>query len=113
MVTKLTNDMLEEFDTPILQSFAKAYLAFMYSSPCTAKRKLYKYFEPLKTEELSEYCILYGQDREKTYEALIAEFKACIMVKAFDKFFDDPKKTKYWQSKSIPKLIILKKWLTE
>ena len=108
---ELTADMIAEFDTPILKSFLDAYIAFIHSSPCTVKRKLYRYFEPLKTDELSEHDILYGEDREKTYDKLIAEFKVCIMTRAFDKFFSQPKTTLYWQSKSIPRLVILKKWL--
>ena len=109
----LSPEQLEEFDTPMLQNFAKAYLEFQHSSPCTSKRKLFKYFEPLSTEELEENEILFGADREKTYQTLLAEFKVCIVAKEFDKFFQQKNKTLYWQSKTLPKLVILKKWLSE
>lgn len=108
---ELTDEQKAEFDTPLLQAFARSYLRFAHSSPCTAKRKLYKYFEPLHENELSENDILFGPDREKEYAGLIADFKACLIVRAFDKFFDE-QHNQHWTSKTIPRLVLLKKWIT-
>lgn len=106
----LTEEQALEFDTPLLQIFAKSFIVFQNSSPCTAKRKLYRYFEPLKDDQLSNDSILYGPDREKSYNELLSNFKACKMANEFDKFFIDKKH--HWQSESIPRLIILKEWLS-
>ena len=110
MIYELNEAQNAEFDTPLLKIFAKSFINFQHSSPCTSKRKLYRYFEPLDTKQIPEKDILFGEDREKTYKILIADFKACLMAHEFDKFFEN--KTYYWESKTIPNLIILKKWLS-
>lgn len=109
MVYELNDVQNTEFDTPLLKIFAKSYLNFQHSSPCTSKRKLYRYFEPIPDDQLPENDILFGADRETTYKELLCEFRACLMAHEFDKFFEN--KTHYWKSKTIPGLIILRKWL--
>lgn len=105
----LTDPQKEEFPTPKLQEFALAYLEFIHSSPCTAKRKKYRYFEPLPEEKLSKQEILYGKDREKTYNALMVKYELCRVMGEFSLLFGD--KNLYWKSKTIPGLVIIKKWL--
>lgn len=106
----LTPEQEAEFDTPLLRAFAKSYLKFRHSSPYTTNRKLFRYFEPLAADQLPEKCNLYGDDREEAYKTLIADFRACIMAHAFDALFEN--KTYYWQSETMPGLVLLRKWLT-
>jgi hypothetical protein len=106
----LTKEQTEEFDHILLQNFAKAYLNFIHSSPATTNRKSFRYFMPLSEKDLDEKYILYGKNREETYEDLIFVFNMCIQNKMFDRYFDD-NHTLYWQSKTIPKLIIKKEWI--
>ena len=107
---ELTPEQLEEFDTPILQIFLKSYLRFRHSSPYTSHRKLFRFFEPMKPEELSEQDNLYGINRKAAYKTLIDNFRACKAMHEFDKFFEN--KTYHWQSSSTPSLILLKSWLS-
>ena len=105
----LTPAQEREFGTPLLQAFAKSYIAFQRSSPYTTRRKLFRYFEPLSVDELPERDALFGADREEAYKALMKDFEACLMVGAFDNLFEG--KNHYWRSETLPKLVILKKWL--
>jgi len=106
----LTDEQRAECSSPRLQLFALAFLRFQKSSPYTTERKLFRYFEPLKTEQLEERDILFGSDREQTYRDLMTEFKACLFTHAFDRFFDDAHKH-YYKFQTIPGLIIFKKWV--
>lgn len=107
----LTPEQLEEFDTPLLRKFAEDYARFRRSSPYTGFRKLYRYFEPMSADELPDAALLFGEDREIAYKRLLRSFDACRMTREFDKFFAD--KTYYWKSATLPKLVILKSWLSE
>lgn len=105
----LTEAQEQEFNTPILQNFAKAYLKFQHSSPVTTNRKLFRYFEPLPVEKLNDDDILYGPNRDEAYKELIFLFRLCVMSGQFTPFFKD--KNLYWQSKTMPNLVIMKKWI--
>jgi len=109
--TKLTDEQMSEFNTPALQDFAIAFIDFLHSSPYTTNRKVFHYFKPLDADQLTEKENLYGLDRNKAYAELIKAFRICLMIRAFDGFFKN--KNLYWQSTTIPKLVILKKWLNE
>ena len=104
----LSEDQMSEFTTPVLQNFAKAFIKFQHSSPATTTKKSFKYFEPLPVEQLSDKDILYGEDREKTYKDLMFLFRLCIMSNQFDNFFKN--KNLYWQSQTIPNLVLMRKW---
>ena len=105
----LTEEQEKEFDTPLLQEFARNFLRFQHSSPCTTNRKRFRYFEPLKEEDLTDDEVIYGYDREKAYSELMTSFKVCRIAGEFDKFFVNKKL--YWQSKTMTKIVIMKKWL--
>jgi hypothetical protein len=104
----LSELQMSEFTTPVLQNFAKAFIKFQHSSPATTNKKVFKYFEPLPIEQLSDNDILYGADREETYKDLMFLFRLCIMSNQFDKFFEN--KNLYWQSQTIPNLVLMRKW---
>lgn len=105
----LTAEQEQEFGTDLLKAFARSFIAFRRSSPYTTKRKLFRYFEPLPAEKLTEREILFGTNREKAYRELMHDFKACLAVGAFDALFGD--KHYYWRSETVPGLVILRKWL--
>lgn len=107
----LTPEQATEFDTPALREFALAYLEFQTSSPYTTSKKFFKYFEPLKPDELTDHDILFGRDRDQAYAELLMCFNICKANNEFDRFFDEKHKI-YFKFKTIPTLIIFKKWLT-
>lgn len=109
--TSLAPEQAAEFPTPLLRAFAESYLRFRYSSPCTAKRPAYRYFEPLKENEMADADILYGPDREAAYDRLMADFSACRIAKEFDRYLSSPKTRIWWKSATVPGLILFKKWL--
>lgn len=106
---ELSEAQILEFNTPHLQEFALNYLKFLHSSPCTSKRRVYKYFRPLSSEELPDDEILYGADREKAYDALMASFQVCRVSGEFAVLFGN--RNLYWKSRTVPGLIILKEWI--
>ena len=105
---ELSESQMSEFTTPVLQNFAKAFIKFQHSSPATTNKKVFKYFEPLPIEQLSDRDILYGENREETYKDLMFLFRLCCMSNQFDKFFEN--KNLYWQSQTIPNLVLMRKW---
>lgn len=105
----LTPEQEAEFGTPMLRAFLKSYLRFRHSSPYTTKRKIFRYFEPAPAGQLSEKDLLYGADREETYKALMADFRACVVAREFDGLFNG--RTYHWQSETVPGLVLLRKWI--
>ena len=108
----LTEQQLKEFGTPELQGFALAYLKFLHSSPCTSKRKEFPYFKAPDEAHADENDVLYGPDRERAYKDLMWHFRKCQRAKAFDGFFDAAH-NQYYESASIPGLVLLKEWIHE
>jgi len=105
---ELTDEQKSEFNTENLQKFANAYLNFMHSSPYTSKRKVWGYFSPPNEEHADENDILYGCNRDQAYKELMSIFSLCRFLNEFDPLFGD--KTLYWKSKTLPGLVLLKKW---
>ena len=106
----LTPEQAAEFPTDSLQAFAKAYLDYQRSSPCTAKKSRYAYFTAPKAEDMCEDYVLFGPDREQAHAALMRAFRACRQRMDFDRYFDE-KHAQYFESKSIPGLVVTKEML--
>ena len=109
---KLTAEQQNEFYTPTMKEFAESYLDFMHSSPYTSKQKVFKYFQPPKTEDMTNEDLMFGEQRDKAYNRLMANFRVCLFVGDFENFFNE-KRNIYYQSKTIPTLVIFRKWLSQ
>lgn len=106
----LTDEQNLEFDSENLKQFAKAYLDYLHSTPLFTTKKKYKFFPP--AAKPSEHDVLFGKNREESYKKLMDLFNLCILYKEFDKFFEGTKHH-FWRSKTIPEIVIFKKWLLE
>lgn len=105
---KLSRDQLQEFDSENLQAFAIKYLEYAHSTPLFSSRKIFKFFQPKANP--SEHDILYGKNREIAYDELMDAFNNCVLLNEFNKFFDGTTHH-FWRSKTIPEIVIFKKWI--
>ena len=108
--TKLSQKQLQEFDSESLQTFAIKYLEYLHSTPLFSTKTRYKFFKP--TAKPSDHDILYGKNREIAYNELMDAFNQCILLQEFNKFFED-NNYHFWRSKTIPEIVIFKKWVME
>lgn len=106
--TKLSNAQLNEFDSENLQNFAIKYLEYAHSTPLFSTKTRYKFFKP--TDKPSDHDILYGKNRESAYNELMESFNKCILLQEFNKFFEN-NNHHFWRSKTIPEIVIFKKWV--
>lgn len=98
-----------EFPTPRLAAFAAAWQSFQRSSPVTAARASFPYFSAPDADHMDENDVLYGRDRNEAYGELMDAFTACRKAGEFGRFFD-ASHTRYWESRSLPGLVLLSQW---
>lgn len=108
----LSPEQAAEFPTPALAEFALAYLVFLHSSPCTSKRRTFPYFAAPADTGMSDDDVLFGPDREDAYKRLMWSFRKCQRARELDRYFDAAH-NQYWESASIPGLVLLKEWASE
>ncbi len=106
----LNETQLAEFPTEPLRGFAKAYLDYQRSSPCTAKKKRYAYFTAPNADHMQEDYVLFGPDRDEAHASLMRSFRSCRQRMEFDRYFDE-RHSQYFESKSIPGLVVTKEML--
>lgn len=107
---ELTQNQLKEFDSENLKTFAEKFLDYNHSTPLFATKINYKFFAPARKP--SEHDILYGKNRDTAYDELMDIFSLCVLANEFNKFFAD-NDYHFWRSKTIPEIVIFKKWLME
>lgn len=105
----LTAEQQAEFATPDLAAFALAYLTFQHSSPCTQKTPSYRYFAAPDEAHALEDDVLFGPNRENAYKDLMLRFNDCRKKQSFVPFFDAAH-NQYYESRTIPGLVLLKEW---
>ncbi len=101
-----------EFPGPELSRFALDYVAFQRSSPATTKKRSFPYFSAPAEDAMDEDDVLYGDDREACYKRLMWSFRKCQRARAFDRFFDAAH-NQFYESATIPGLVLLKEWAME
>lgn len=108
----LSPEQAAEFPGELLNRFAQAWLTFRHSSPCTSDKRTFQYFQTPSEQDMAEPDILYGPDRELSYRQLLGAFRACQRARAFDRYFD-PAHNQYYESGTMPGLVLLKEWISE
>lgn len=108
----LSPEQALEFPGDLLGRFALAWISFRRSSPCTSEKRSFPYFQAPREEDMAEADILYGPDRELAYRNLMHAFRSCQRARAFDPYFDAAH-NQYYESGTIPGLVLLKEWSQE
>lgn len=108
----LSPEQASEFPGDILGAFLLAWLTFQRSSPCTTEKTLFPYFSAPSADDMREYDVLYGPDRELAYKRLMHAFRRCQRTRAFDRYFG-PGHTKYYEAETAKGLVLLHEWTQE
>lgn len=98
----------EDMETSVFSHIEELYHAYKYSTPSYVSSEMSSYFTALSSEELNEYYFLTGEQRHIAQVKLEA-YIACLKVKGLIEWTDNT--SWFWQSKTDPDLVLLKKWV--
>lgn len=108
---KYSGELGVEYTEEPLEEIQTLYVRYMHSIPSersNSKRRLY--FTPLDEDELDDMDMLYGERREVA-QVELELYVLCLILNGSLVWDNFAKGQWFWQSKTLPELVLLKKWI--